>query len=109
MTPDRPERRPSPVPEASDPERESDRIAEAARRSVERAELARALPEPSLASRLGQIGILGWAIVTPMLLGLVLGRLADRPFATGIFFPAPAIFIGAGIGFYAAWKWMHRP
>lgn len=85
-----------------------DQIAEAARRSVERERLGRETPEPSLGTRLGQIGILGWAIVTPMLVGVVLGRLADTRFDTGVFFTAPAILIGAGIGFHAAWKWMHR-
>ncbi|MCB1347100.1 MAG: AtpZ/AtpI family protein [Maritimibacter sp.] len=88
--------------------RETDLLAEAARRSEERDRLQRAAPEPSLGSRLGQIGILGWAIVTPMLLGIVLGRVADRHFDTGVFFTAPAILIGAAIGFHAAWKWMHR-
>lgn len=85
-----------------------DQIAEAARRSAEREKLARNVPEPSLGARLGQIGILGWAIVMPMLLGIVLGRLADRYFQTGVFFTAPAILIGAGIGLHAAWRWMHR-
>ncbi len=86
---------------------EKDHMAEAARRSANREEMSREAPEPSLGSRLGQIGILGWAIVLPMLLGVVLGRLADRMFGTGIFFTAPAILIGAAIGFYSAWKWMH--
>lgn len=88
--------------------RDQDQIAEAARRSAERDKLARDVPEPSLGARLGQIGVLGWAIVTPMLLGVVLGRLADRTFDTGVFFTAPAILIGAGIGLHAAWRWMHR-
>lgn len=92
----------------TDEKLDTDRLAEAARRSQERARVGRETPEPSLGSRLGQIGILGWAIVTPMLLGVVLGRLADRHFETGIFFTAPAILIGAGIGLHAAWKWMHR-
>jgi ATP synthase protein I len=89
-------------------DRETDHTAEAARRTVELERIRRDTPEPSLGSRLGQIGILGWAIVTPMLLGVVLGRLADRYFGTGVFFTAPAILIGAVIGFHAAWKWMHR-
>jgi ATP synthase protein I len=83
-------------------------IADAARRSAEREEFGRRNPEPSLASRLGQIGILGWAVVVPMLLGVVVGRLADRHFESGIFFTAPAILLGAVIGFRSAWKWMHR-
>jgi len=89
-------------------DQDTDRTAEAARRSVEREQIKRDTPEPSLGTRLGQIGILGWAIVTPMLLGVVLGRLADRHFETGVFFTAPAILIGAAIGLHAAWKWMHR-
>lgn len=86
-----------------------DRLAEAARRSQDRDELGRDVPEPSLGSRLGQIGILGWAIVTPILLGVVLGRLGDRQFGTGIALTAAGIFLGAVIGFHAAWKWMHKP
>ncbi|WP_319484869.1 AtpZ/AtpI family protein [uncultured Cohaesibacter sp.] len=85
-----------------------DHLAEAARRTEERKRMARETPEPSIGSRLGQIGILGWAIVTPMLLGVVVGRLADHYFNTGIFFTAPAILVGAVIGFHASWKWMHR-
>ncbi|WP_138466583.1 AtpZ/AtpI family protein [Poseidonocella sp. HB161398] len=83
-------------------------LADAARRSAERARLGKEAPEPSLGARLGQIGILGWAIVVPTLLGVVLGRAADRLFGTGVFFTAPAIMLGAAIGFHAAWKWMHR-
>jgi ATP synthase protein I len=86
-----------------------DRIAAAARRAAERAREGAADPEPSLGARLGQIGILGWSIVVPTLLALLLGRWLDRTFATGIFFTAPAIMIGAAIGFWSAWKWMHRP
>lgn len=89
-------------------EREKDRIAEAARRSIDREQIGHDAPEPSLGARLGQIGVLGWAIVMPMLLGVVLGRFADRYFETGVFFTAPAILIGAAIGLHAAWKWMHR-
>lgn len=85
-----------------------DDLAEAARRERERARLGGEVPEPSLGARLGQIGVLGWAIVMPMLLGVLLGRWADRAFGTGIFFTAPAILVGAVIGLWSAWKWMHR-
>lgn len=85
-----------------------DCIAEAARREAERERLGRETPEPSLASRLGQIGVLGWMVVLPMLVGVLLGRIADRHFGTGIFFSAPGVMLGAAIGFRSAWKWMHR-
>jgi ATP synthase protein I len=81
---------------------------DAAERAARRAEEGRAHPEPSLASRLGQIGVLGWAIVAPILIGLVIGRWLDRVFDAGVFFTAPAIMIGAAFGFWTAWKWMHR-
>ncbi len=86
-----------------------DRMAEAARRAASRSREAEANPEPSLGARLGQIGILGWTIIVPTLLGVVIGRWLDRIFDTGIFFSAPLIMIGAAIGFWSAWKLMHRP
>lgn len=85
-----------------------DRIEDATRRAAGRDRIASDDPEPSVAARLGQIGVLGWLVVMPILIGIVLGRLADRTAGSGIFFTAPAIFIGAGIGLHAAWKWMHR-
>ena len=89
----------------SGPEHDLD---EAAARAARRAETGRANPEPSLASRLGQIGVLGWAVVMPLLIAVVLGRWLDRAFGTAVFFTAPAIVIGAAFGLWTAWKWMHR-
>lgn len=85
-----------------------DRMAGAARQAARIDSRGRAEPEPSLGSRLGQIGILGWAIVLPTLLGLALGHWLDRTFGTRVFFSAPLLMIGAAIGFWSAWKWMHR-
>ncbi len=86
---------------------EEDRIAQAARRAAAQDALAREDPEPSLGRRLGQIGILGWTIVLPTLSGLVLGHWLDRRFGTRLFFSAPLLMIGAALGFWFAWKWMH--
>jgi ATP synthase protein I len=52
--------------------------------------------------------VLGWTIVGPMLLGLFAGRWLDRKLDTGIFWSAPLLMLGAVIGGWAAWKWMHR-
>lgn len=49
----------------------------AARLAAERNRRFREDPEPSFATRLGQIGVLGWAIVAPILLGVVVGRWLD--------------------------------
>lgn len=85
-----------------------DRMAGAAHHAAARDSHGRADPEPSLGSRLGQIGILGWAIVLPTLLGLAIGHWLDRTFGTRVFFSAPLLMIGAAVGFWSAWKWMHR-
>jgi ATP synthase protein I len=86
----------------------NDRIAGAARKAVARERNARDEPEPSLGSRLGQIGILGWSIVVPTLLGLAIGHWLDKRFHTGVFFAAPLLMAGAAFGLWSAWKWMHR-
>jgi ATP synthase protein I len=93
---------------SSDPPDE-DKLAEAARRSAQRAKASVEHPEPSLGARLGQIGVLGWTIVVPTLLAVALGRWLDHMFTTGIFFSAPLIIIGVSLGFWSAWKWMHLP
>ncbi|WP_027213122.1 AtpZ/AtpI family protein [Burkholderia sp. WSM2232] len=95
-------------PRRDDRHSREDRLADAAREAARRAERAREVPEPSLGSRLGQIGILGWAIVLPTLLGVATGRWLDRIFGTGVFFSAPLLMAGAALGFWSAWKWMHR-
>jgi ATP synthase protein I len=68
----------------------------------------RAENEPSVARHLGQVGILGWAIVLPTLLALYIGRRVDRYFDSGIFWTAPMMLVGLGFGCWMAWKWMHR-
>jgi ATP synthase protein I len=85
-----------------------DRLARAAQKAAEREEEGRADPEPSLGVRLGQIGVLGWMIIVPTLLFLFLGRWLDRIFGSGIFFSAPLLMIGAAVGLWSAWRWMHR-
>lgn len=89
-------------------EESEDAVAQAARRATQRAEHGREDPEPSLGSRLGQIGVLGWMVVIPMLALLAFGRWLDRRFDTGVFFSAPLLFIGTAAGFGLAWRWMHR-
>jgi len=95
-------------PPRSGDRRNGDRLAEAARKAARRETERRRNPEPSLGARLGQIGVLGWMIVTPTLIGLFAGRWLDRRFDTGVFYSAPFVMIGAGVGFWLAWRWMSR-
>jgi len=62
--------------------------------------------EASVARRLAQIGVLGWIIVGPMLGGIFLGRWLDGRFDTGLFWTAPLLMVGLGLGGWFAWRWM---
>ena len=62
--------------------------------------------DPSVAQRLAQIGVLGWMIVVPMLIGVFAGRWLDQTFDSGLFYTAPLLMLGAALGCWSAWKWM---
>ena len=62
--------------------------------------------EPSVAHRLAQIGVLGWIVIVPMLIGIFAGRWLDQRFDTGLFWTAPLLLLGTVLGGWSAWKWM---
>jgi ATP synthase protein I len=98
---------PSPEPRKPPPA-EPDGMADSVRRERLRQGQWLREGEPSMARFVGQIGVLGWMMVIPTLLGLFIGRWLDKHFETGVFFSAPLLMLGAGLGFWSAWKWMHR-
>ncbi len=63
--------------------------------------------EPSFGRYLAQVGVLGWTIVVPTLLGVFLGRWVDQRLGTGIFWTGPLLIAGLAIGCWTAWRWMH--
>jgi ATP synthase protein I len=62
--------------------------------------------DTSVARRLAQIGVLGWIIVLPMLIGIFVGRWLDRTYGTGLFWTAPLLMLGLALGCWSAWRWM---
>ncbi len=60
--------------------------------------------ERSLWQNLSMVGALGWLIVTPTLLGVLIGRWLDGLFETGIFFSGALVFLGITLGCYFAWQ-----
>jgi ATP synthase protein I len=62
--------------------------------------------ELSVAHRLAQIGVLGWIIVTPMLLGVFAGRWLDTRLGSGLFWTGPLLMLGLGLGGWSAWRWV---
>ena len=85
-----------------------DIMAAAVRQQRERRQDWQREGEPSMARFVGQIGVLGWIIVAPTLIGLFVGRWLDQKFGTGIFWSAPLLLVGVVIGCWSAWQWMHR-
>ena len=83
-----------------------DRLAEAVRLRAERRRQAGGIP--SLAAGLGRIGVLGWQIVVPALIGLAIGRWLDHRLGTGIFWTAPLMILGLALGCWSGWKWIGR-
>lgn len=88
--------------------RSADLAAAAAHRARQRDQAGRDDPATPASIRLAQIGVLGWTIVTPILLGLLAGHQLDRWLHTGVTFAAALLTVGAGLGLWFAWRWMHR-
>ncbi len=85
---------------------QQEKLVDAVRQRAERRRVARHLP--SLARNFGQIGALGWQIVVPALIGLAIGRWLDHRLASGIFWTAPLLVLGLGLGCWSGWRWMQR-
>lgn len=83
-------------------------LRDAARETAEREQLRLTDPEPSLGRRFGQIGILGWMIVIPVLAGIAAGSWLDRLLGTGIALSAALTMAGAVLGLWLAFRWMHE-
>ncbi len=85
-----------------------DGMADAVRKQEERRKHWRNEGEPSVMRFVGQIGVLGWIIVAPTLIGLFIGRWLDHRFGSGIFWSAALLVLGVTAGFWSGWRWMHK-
>jgi ATP synthase protein I len=85
-----------------------DRLLASVRRQRDRLRHWQREGEPSVARLVGQIGLLGWIIVTPTLVGLFLGRWLDRALGSGLFWSAPLLLVGVVVGCWSAWRWIEK-
>ena len=85
-----------------------DRLVDSIRRRLARYRASQHAGEPEFGRQLAQIGVLGWIVVTPMLVGLFVGRWLDRSLGMGIFWSAPLLLLGTVLGCWSAWRWMHE-
>ncbi|WP_024882256.1 AtpZ/AtpI family protein [Methylosinus sp. LW3] len=86
----------------------NDRLHEAVRIRRERRALWQREGERSVGQNLAMIGVLGWTIVTPTLLGIFAGRWLDARFSSGIFWTLGLFMIGLAFGCALAWRHMHH-
>jgi ATP synthase protein I len=84
-----------------------ERLSDAVKTRQERRERWQREGERSIGQNLAMIGVLGWTIVLPTLLGLFAGRWLDRQFHMGIFWTLGLLVVGLTIGCMLAWKKMH--
>jgi ATP synthase protein I len=92
----------------SDDDKPDDELHDAVNRERERQDRWRREGERSLGRNLAMIGSLGWLIITPMLIGIFVGRWIDAMAGSGITFTAALLFVGLLIGARLAWQHMNR-
>jgi ATP synthase protein I len=81
-------------------------VVEAVRRRAAREREGRRLP--ALVRDLGRVGVLGWQIVVPGLIGVAIGRWLDHRLTSGIFWTAALLVAGLALGCWSAWRWVRR-
>lgn len=86
-----------------------DGLDDAVRLRQERRQLQQREGERSVAQNLAMIGVLGWTIVAPALLGIFAGRWLDRHFETGRFWTLALFVPGMVLGCVLAWRRMRNP
>jgi ATP synthase protein I len=85
---------------------EREQLGEAVRKRQERRDLWRREGERSLGQNLAMIGLFGWTIVAPTLIGIFAGRWLDRQFGTGVFWTLGLLMLGLALGCAVVWKRM---
>ena len=64
--------------------------------------------ERAMGRNLAMIGVLGWTVVAPMLLGIFAGRFLDRRLHSGVFWTLGLFAAGLTAGCILGWQWIHR-
>lgn len=55
---------------------------------------------------LGMFGLVGWSIAVPTLVGIAIGAWIDTSFPSRISWKLTLLFVGVGMGFANAYRWM---
>ena len=65
-------------------------------------------PATSVLSGLGLMGLVGWSVVLPTLIGAALGFVIDRRMPGGRSWTLALLVAGLCLGCYNAWRWIER-
>ena len=69
---------------------------------------ARREGDRSIWAGLGLFGMVGWSVIVPTLLGIVLGIWIDRRFPSPYSWTLMLLFVGVVLGCWNAWYWIQR-
>lgn len=86
----------------------SDRLDRAIRVYRERQARATREGRRSIGQDLAIIGVIGWTVVTPTLLGILAGRWLDHRFGTGVFWTLGLLVAGLVLGCTLGWQRLTR-
>lgn len=65
-------------------------------------------PERSVWMGLSTMGIIGWSVSVPSLLGLLLGVWLDKQYPTSVSWTLNLLIIGLVLGCMSAWHWVSK-
>lgn len=82
---------------------------EEVRRHRERRARAQRESRRSIGQDLALVGVIGWTLVIPALLGVYAGRALDRRFGSGVFWTLGLLVAGIVLGCVLAWQRLNRP
>jgi len=92
----------------SDRHRDAEGIGRQVERSERRKLRARQSPDRSVWFWLGMMGIVGWSVAVPTLIGLALGVWVDRHWPSRVSATLTGLVLGAAVGSAVAWFWVKR-
>jgi len=84
------------------------RLDEEVRRHRERRDRAQREGGRSIGQDLALVGVIGWTLVIPALLGVYAGRALDRRFGSGVFWTLGLLVAGIAVGCVLAWQRLNR-
>jgi ATP synthase protein I len=87
---------------------EADRVSRQIGKKARRKLKARSGKQKSIWLGLGMLGVIGWSVTIPTLLGVALGFWIDRHFPSHYSWTLMLLFIGLMLGCLNAWYWVEK-